>query len=135
MKIPVLLPNIFDHPFTYEVKKKLNIGQYVLVPFGKSTKIGVVWNHFEKEKFKKNFQTKKIKKILNVPKMNLNTIKFLNWFSDYNLVPKGMCLKLHLLNLSLVMLAEFVVLLFLVEILFISNFSNRLKIKGFWLVT
>ena len=62
MKIPVLLPNIFDHPFTYEVKKKLNIGQYVLVPFGKSTKIGVVWNHFEKEKFKKNFQTKKIKK-------------------------------------------------------------------------
>ena len=57
MKIPVLLPNIFDHPFTYEVKKKLNIGQYVLVPFGKSTKIGVVWNHFEKEKFKKNFQT------------------------------------------------------------------------------
>ena len=30
--------------------------------------------------------------------MNLNTIKFLNWFSDYNLVPKGMCLKLHLLN-------------------------------------
>ena len=98
MKIPVLLPNIFDHPFTYEVKKKINIGQYVLVPFGKSTKIGVVWNHFEKEKFKKNFQTKKIKKILNVPKMNLNTIKFLNWFSDYNLVPKGMCLKLHLLN-------------------------------------
>ena len=36
MKYPVLLPNIFDHPFTYESDIKLNIGQYVEVPFGKN---------------------------------------------------------------------------------------------------
>ena len=35
MKIPVLLPNIFNYPFTYEsANLKLNIGDYVIVPFG-----------------------------------------------------------------------------------------------------
>ena len=29
MKVPVLLPNIFDHPFTYTSKEKLKIGDYV----------------------------------------------------------------------------------------------------------
>ena len=40
MKVPVLLPNIFNHPFTYESGNlKLNTGDYVNIPFGKSTKI------------------------------------------------------------------------------------------------
>ena len=30
--------------------------------------------------------------------LNTRTIKFLNWFSKYNLVPVGMALKLHLLS-------------------------------------
>ena len=98
MKIPVLLPNIFEHPFTYESDKKVDVGQYVLVPFGKSNAIGVVWDHFEKDSNNKKFKIKKIKTLLNISKLNLNTIKFLNWFSEYNLVPKGMCLKLHLSN-------------------------------------
>ena len=33
MKYPVLLPNIFDHPFTYESNLNLKIGEYVKVPF------------------------------------------------------------------------------------------------------
>ena len=33
MKYPVLLPNIFDYPFTYSSKKKLQIGQYVKVTY------------------------------------------------------------------------------------------------------
>ena len=44
MKIPVLLPNIFDHPFTYETGKKVEVGEYVLVSFGKKDAIGVVWD-------------------------------------------------------------------------------------------
>ena len=57
MKIPVLLPNIFDHPFTYASDKKVEVGRYVLVPFGKSDAVGVVWDQFEKEKNnKKTFQ-------------------------------------------------------------------------------
>ncbi len=97
MKIPVLIPNIFNHPFTYKTDNKLNIGEYVVVPFGKSKMTGVVWDHFEKTK-KKNFFTKKILKKLKIKPLNISTIKFLNWFSEYNLIPKGMSLKLHMLS-------------------------------------
>ena len=97
MKIPVLIPNIFDHPFTYDTDLKLEIGEYVIVPFGKSKMIGVVWDQFEKSQ-KNNFKIKKIIKKMNVNLLNTRTIKFLNWFSKYNLVPLGMALKLHLLS-------------------------------------
>ena len=52
MKYPILLPNIFDHPFTYESKKSLKKGDYVIVPFGKSKITGVVWNEFQKKVIK-----------------------------------------------------------------------------------
>jgi primosomal protein N' (replication factor Y) (superfamily II helicase) len=97
MKCPVLIPNIFNHPFTYETDLKLKEGDYVIVPFGKTELTGVVWNDFEK-KTNKNFSIKKVIKKLNVPSLNKNTIKFLNWFSQYNIIPKGMALKLLLLS-------------------------------------
>ena len=53
MKVPILLPNIFNHPFTYESDINLKIGDFVEVPFGKSKIIGVVWIEFEKENKKK----------------------------------------------------------------------------------
>ena len=97
MKFPVLIPNIINHAFTYESDLKLKPGEYVRVPFGKSEKIGVVWNEFEKDK-KKYFKIKNIKKKLNINPLKIETINFLNWFSEYNLVPKGMALKMHLLS-------------------------------------
>ena len=98
MKVPILLPNIFDHPFTYESGKiDLKLGDYVLIPFGNSKIVGVVWDKFEKEK-KKRFLLKKVILKLNIPSINKNTINFLNWFSRYNLIPKGMALKLMLLS-------------------------------------
>ena len=36
MKVPILLPNIINHPFTYESKIDLKVGDYVVVPFGKA---------------------------------------------------------------------------------------------------
>ena len=97
MKFPVLIPNIIDHPFTYESNLKLKVGDYVKVPFGKSEKTGVVWNEFEKDK-KKSFKIKNIKKKINISPLKLETINFLNWFSEYNLIPIGMSLKMHLLS-------------------------------------
>ena len=49
MKVPVLIPRIFDHPHTYLSKKfgKLKIGSIVSVPFGKEEEIGVVWDKEE----------------------------------------------------------------------------------------
>ena len=97
MQIPVLLPNIFNHAFTYESDKKLSPGTYVKVPFGRKDLTGVIWNLYE-QKTKKSFKLKKIKSIINVDPLKIETIKFLNWFSSYNLVPVGMSLKLHLLG-------------------------------------
>ena len=98
MKIPILLPNIFDHPFTYKSSgKNLKFGDYVEVPFGKSKKIGIVWDEFEKNNNKK-YLIKNIIRKLEIPPLNLETINFLKWFSEYNLVPIGMSLKLHLLS-------------------------------------
>ncbi len=97
MKFPILLPNIFNHPFTYESDLKLEAGDFVEVPFGKSKSTGVVWNEFEK-KTNKNFEIKKIIKKLDIPSLKKSSLKFLNWFSEYNIVPKGMALKLVLLS-------------------------------------
>ena len=97
MKVPILLPNIFNYPFTYESDLNLKIGDYVVVPFGKTKITGVVWDEFEK-KTNKSFLIKKVLQKLDVPALKKDTIKFLNWFSQYNMVPKGMALKLVLLS-------------------------------------
>ena len=97
MKVPILLPNIFNHPFTYESDINLKVGDYVVVPFGKSKITGVVWDEFE-IKNNSNFRIKSVLKKLNVTPLKKTTIKFLNWFAEYNIVPKGMALKLVLLS-------------------------------------
>ena len=98
MKIPILLPNIFNHPFTYNYSKlNLKLGDYVEIPFGKSKKIGIVWDEFEKTKNKK-YLIKNVIRRLEIPPINLETINFLKWFSEYNMVPLGMSLKLLLLS-------------------------------------
>ena len=97
MKYPILLPNIFNHPFTYSSDLNLKTGDYVVVPFGKSKITGVVWDEFEKRNTKA-FKLKNVLKKLDVNPLKKTTIKFLNWFSEYNIIPKGMALKLVLLS-------------------------------------
>ena len=97
MKVPILIPNIFDHPFTYDSNSlNLDKGNYVIVPFGSTKITGIVWDKFEKAE--KKFLIKKIEKKLDVPKMQGNMIDFLSWFSIYNIVPIGMCIRLTLLS-------------------------------------
>ncbi len=97
MKYPILLPNIFNHPFTYESDLNLEIGEYVSVPFGKKKLTGVVWDKLEDDEQKK-FKLKKVLRKLQVKPLKKTTINFLNWFSEYNIIPKGMALKLVLLS-------------------------------------
>ena len=69
MKVPILLPNIFNHPFTYESSHlNLKIGDYVTVPFGKSKLTGVVWDQFEKNTNKK-YAIKKVIEKLQIPSL------------------------------------------------------------------
>ena len=75
MKVPILLPNIFNHPFTYETTLNLKIGNYVVVPFGKSKITGVVWNEFEK-KTNKQFSIKKVLSKIEVPALKKIQLNF-----------------------------------------------------------
>ena len=63
MQVPVLLPKVFNHPFTYisnsKGKESFNSGDFVVVPFGKKQEIGVVWDSIEKTN--KSIKLKKIK--------------------------------------------------------------------------
>ena len=43
MKAQVLLPKIFNFPFTYNSKTEGKIGNLVEVPFGSKKEIGVIW--------------------------------------------------------------------------------------------
>ena len=97
MKVSILIPNIFNHPFTYQIKsKKLVKGDFVKVPFGPSLVTGVVWDYFEETN--KNFKMKSVVEVIDVPRMKSSMIKFVNWFSLYNLVPLGMSLRLVMFN-------------------------------------
>ncbi len=102
MKVPVLFPKIFDYPFTYrsEINDSLIPGDFVKAPFGSTEITGVVWN-FE-QKTKKKFNIKKISRKINVKNLNPEMIKFITWFSKYNLVPLGMSFKMCLLNKDVV---------------------------------
>jgi len=102
MKIPVLFPKIFDYPFTYksEISESLNSGDFVKAPFGNNEITGVVWPH--EQKTEKKFQIKKISKKINVKNLTPAMIKFISFFSKYNLVPLGMSLKMCLLNKDVV---------------------------------
>ena len=60
MKAQVLLPKVFNFPFTYyNNQTSLRTGDFVEVPFGKNKEIGVVWNG-KVSRFKK-YQNKKYK--------------------------------------------------------------------------
>jgi len=96
MKVPVLVPKIFNFPFTYDSGSIKNLipGDLVIVPFGKKEEIGVVWDQIQLSN--KDFKIKTIKQKINNFKINKSLINFINWFSSYNLASRGMVLKMCL---------------------------------------
>ena len=91
MKAQVLLPKIFNFPFTYNTKIKVKIGDIVEVPFGSKKEIGVVWknNYFEPD----NIRIKNIHKKTEFS-IDIKLVNFVEWFASYNLVPIGLVLKM-----------------------------------------
>ena len=100
MKVPVLLPKIFNHPFTYinnsRKIKNLNQGDIVIVPFGKKKEIGVVWPG--KNNDLKHIKIKNINKKIDHLSLDQNLINFINWFAVYNMMPLGLVLKMVIGN-------------------------------------
>ena len=66
MKAQVLLPKIFNFPFTYNTDFKTQIGDLVEVLFGSSKEIGVVLenNYLEPKKLKSKILIKKLTIVL-----------------------------------------------------------------------
>ena len=96
MKVPVLVPKVFNFPFTYNSSHlgNLKTGDIVIVPFGKSKEIGVVWDKIQPSE--KIFKLRNIEKKLDNFKINKSLVSYINWFSSYNLVSRGMVLKMCL---------------------------------------
>ena len=93
MRAQVLLPKVFNFPFTYNTKKKKLIpGDVVEVPFGKSQEIGVVWPG-EGPQLKK-IKIKNINKKIEKFSLNKKLIDFIKWFSMNNMMPLGLVLKM-----------------------------------------
>ena len=91
MKAQVLLPKVFNFPFTYHSKIKIKIGDIVEVPFGSKHEIGVIWKNIYQEP--ENIKIKEISKKTDYS-IDKKLINFIEWFSIYNMVPIGLVLKM-----------------------------------------
>lgn len=94
----VLLPLNFNQSFSYsyDPSLKIEIGQFVLVPFRNKKLIGVVWN--KPSKLKKKIKLKKIIQKINYPLLTKQDIVFIEKISNYNLINLGNVLDLFIYN-------------------------------------
>ena len=91
MKAQVLLPKVFNFPFTYNSIPETKIGDLVEVPFGSKKEIGVIWKNNYSEP--KNIKFKNIKRKTGYS-IDKKLVNFIEWFSSYNMVPIGIVLKM-----------------------------------------
>ena len=91
MKAQVLLPKIFNFPFTYNSSIQTKIGDLVEVPFGSKKELGVIWKNTYMEP--KNIKIRNItcKTLFSIDR---KLVDFIEWFSTYNMVPIGRVLKM-----------------------------------------
>ena len=95
MKAQVLLPKVFNFPFTYKSSSDCKIGDLVEVPFGLKKEIGVIWKNKYSEP--QNIKLKLIKRKTEFS-IDKKLIDFIEWFSSYNMVPIGLVLKMVIGN-------------------------------------
>ena len=96
----IIIARPFDKVFTYKLDdQSLEIGQIVIVPFGKAMEVGMV---MEIDVKKPDYNIKKIESVISGKKFNEINIKFLKWVSDYTLAPIGSVLKLFTINKDII---------------------------------
>ncbi|MDC3112249.1 primosomal protein N' [Pelagibacteraceae bacterium] len=100
MLYDVVVTRPFDKVFTYSsTNEQLEIGQVVLVPFGKKIEAGIIW----KKKVKNpGYEIKEVTKICNDLILQNSSIDFIYWIASYTLAPLGSVLKLFLINNDIV---------------------------------
>ncbi|MDC0232635.1 primosomal protein N' [Pelagibacteraceae bacterium] len=96
----IIIARPFDKVFTYKLDDHfLEIGQIVIVPFGKAMEVGMV---MATDVIKPDYNIKKIETVISGIKFNAINIKFLKWVSDYTLAPIGSVLKLFSINKDII---------------------------------
>ncbi len=96
-RVPILLPVALDQTYDYLLPEGLDPapGQFVLVPFGPQTRIGIVWDHPLGPD--KPIDPRKLKTVagpLEVPALPLLSLRFAEWVAKYTLAPLGMVVRM-----------------------------------------
>lgn len=94
---PVLLPVALNQTYDYAAPDGVRpqAGDFVVVPFGAQSRIGVVWDAPQGEQ--KPLDAKKIKQIatrLDAPPLPEISLRFAEWVAKYTLAPLGMVVRM-----------------------------------------
>lgn len=99
-RIPVLLPVALDQTYDYLLRDDgvaPEAGQFVLVPFGPQSRIGIVWDKPAGEQGKP-LPEKRLKAIAHVlhevPALPPLSLRFAEWVARYTLTPLGMVARM-----------------------------------------
>ena len=95
--VNVLLAHHIADDLTYKIisDQKPGVGTIVKAPLRSKDKIGIVTKILDNNP-SNNLKIKNIIDISGDHKLNKKMIKFLNWVSDYNLIQRGLVLKMIL---------------------------------------
>lgn len=97
-RVPVLLPVALDQTYDYLTPPELSPrpGEFVLVPFGPQTRIGVVWDRVVGDIGKpiNPAKMKTITGVLDVPRLPEASLRFAEWTAKYTLGPLGMVVRM-----------------------------------------
>jgi primosomal protein N' (replication factor Y) len=96
--VPVVLPVALDQTYDYLVPAGLDPlpGQFVLVPFGPQSRMGIVWDRAVGDgRAVDPAKLKSITEVLGeVPALPEITLRFVEWIARYTLAPLGMSARL-----------------------------------------
>lgn len=81
--------------FDYQSETALSVGCFVRAPFGRKEVVGVVWPHRPDMSVPES-KLKTITEKADLPPLPNETIRFVDWVSDYTLSPRGLVLKMAL---------------------------------------
>ena len=97
-RVPVLLPVALDQTYDYALPTGLEVepGDFVIVPFGPQTRIGLVWDQPVGDQGKP-VDEKKLKSIIermDAPALPPTSLRFAEWVARYTLAPLGMVVRM-----------------------------------------
>ncbi len=97
-RVPVLLPVALDQTYDYAVPSGVEVepGDFVIVPFGPQTRIGLVWDQPVGDQGKP-VDEKKLKSIIermDAPALPPTSLRFAEWVARYTLAPLGMVVRM-----------------------------------------